>query len=83
MGVPRAVFQPELIELMKAVLDDASAMLPEAKRTSSMKAEIASRILACAAGGERDPAVLKATALLAVVECSHYSHDITPERRAV
>ena len=24
-----AVFQPELIELMKAVLDDAAAMLPE------------------------------------------------------
>ena len=44
-----AVFQPELIELMKAVLDDATAMLPEAKRTSTMKAEIASHILACAA----------------------------------
>ena len=32
-----AVFQPELIELMKAVLDSAVATLPEAKRTSSMK----------------------------------------------
>ena len=42
MGVIGAVFQPELIELMKAVLDDAAAMLPEAKRTSMMKAEIAS-----------------------------------------
>jgi hypothetical protein len=41
-----AVFQPELIELMKAVLDDVTAMLPEAKRTSTMKAEIASQILA-------------------------------------
>jgi hypothetical protein len=30
---------------MKSVLDDATAMLPEAKRTSSMKAEIASYIL--------------------------------------
>jgi hypothetical protein len=53
------VFQPELIELMKSVLDDATAMLPEAKRTSSMKAEIASHILECAAKGERDPATLK------------------------
>jgi hypothetical protein len=78
-----AVFQPELIELMKAVLEDATAMLPEAKRTSAMKAEIASGILACAAKGERDPAALKVAALLAVVECSHYSHDISPERRAV
>ena len=44
-----AVFQPELIELMRAVLDDATAMLPEAKRTSTMKAEIACHILECAA----------------------------------
>ena len=32
-----AVFQPDLIELMRSVLDDVTAMLPEAKRTSSMK----------------------------------------------
>jgi hypothetical protein len=78
-----AVFQPELIELMKAVLDDVTAMLPEAKRTSTMKAEIASQILACAAKGERDPIALKNAALLAIVECTHCSHDISPERRAV
>jgi len=83
MGKIGAVFQPELIELMKAVLDDAAATLPEWKRTSAMKAEIASQILACAAKGERDPIALKNNALLAVVECSHYSHDISPERRAV
>jgi hypothetical protein len=77
------VFQPELIELMKAVLDDATAMLPEAKRTSTMKAEIASHILACAAKGERDPTALKLGALLSVVDCTHYSHDISLERRAV
>jgi hypothetical protein len=78
-----AVFQPELIELMKVVLDDATAMLPEAKRTSTMKAEIAANILAYAAKGERDPMALKIAALSAVVECTHYSHDISPERRAV
>jgi len=83
MSAKGASFQPELIELMKAVLDDAAMTLPEAKRTSAMKAEIASHILACAAKGERDPAVLKMNALLAVIECSHYSHDISPVRRAV
>jgi hypothetical protein len=83
MSTAGASFQPELIELMKAVLDDAAAMLPEAKRTSTMKAEIASQILACAAKGERDPVVLRNAALLAVVDCTHYSHDISPERRAV
>ena len=83
MGTSGAVFRPELIELMKAVLDDATATLPEAKRTSAMKAEIASHILACAAKGERDPTALKLGALLAVVDCTHYSHDISLERRAV
>jgi hypothetical protein len=78
-----AVFQPELIELMKAVLDDATATLPEAKRTSMMKAEIASLILECAARGERTPAALRMAALSGVVECSHYSHDISPARSAV
>ena len=83
MNPTGAAFQPEIIALMKTVLDDATAMLPEAKRTSTMKAEIASQILACAAKGERDPMVLKNSALLAVVDCTHYSHDISPERRVV
>jgi hypothetical protein len=59
MRATGAVFQPELIELMKAVLDDAAALLPEAKRTSAVKAEIASCILARAAQGERDPKALR------------------------
>jgi hypothetical protein len=83
MAAIGAVFQPELIELMRAVLDDAAGMLPEPKRTSTMKAEMASHILACAAKGERDPAALRMAALSAIVECTHYSHDISPERRAV
>jgi hypothetical protein len=83
MGAIGAVFQPELIKLMRAVLDDATAILPEAKRTSTMKAEIASNILACAAKGERDPIALRMAALSAIVECTHYSHDISLERRAV
>ena len=78
-----AGFQPELIELMKTVLEDATAMLPEAKRTSVMKAEIASHVLASAAKGERDPMALKIAALSAIVDCTHYSHDISPERRVV
>jgi hypothetical protein len=78
-----AVFQPELIELMKAVLDDVTMTLPEARRTSAIKAEIASHILASAAKGERNNAALKAYALRAIVESTHYSHDISPERRAV
>jgi hypothetical protein len=77
-----AVFQPELIELMKSVLDDATASLPEPKRTSAIQAEMASTILACAAKGERNPQALKLCALTAV-DIPHYSHVIAPERRAV
>jgi hypothetical protein len=78
-----AVFQPELISLMKSVLDEAAAALPEAKRTSTIKADMASVILARAAEGERDPTSLKAAALSTVTDCSHYSHDISEDRRAI
>ena len=78
-----AVFQPEVIELMKAVLDDAAAMLPEAKRTSAIKAEIASHILASAAKGERDPMALKTAALLATIDVRTTPHDKSPGRREV
>jgi hypothetical protein len=78
-----AVFQPEVIELMRAVLDEATAMLPEANRTSTVKADIASHILACAAEGERDPLQLKAAAMSAVMDRTRYSHDLSQYRRAV
>lgn len=82
MGNMGAVYDPELIKLMKSVLEDATATLPEAKRTSAMKAEIASKILAFAAKGERDPLVLKSLALRGVLN-TQFSHDISPERRVV
>jgi hypothetical protein len=80
MNATGAVFQPELIELIKSILDDAVAMLPEAKRTSTMKAEIGSFILASAAKGVRDPSALKITALSAVTEHSRYPHDMSSAR---
>ena len=78
-----AVFQPELIKLMRAVLDEAAATLPKSRRTSTMMAAMASQILACAAKGERDPATMKSAALLVAVECSRHPHELSPERRAV
>jgi hypothetical protein len=78
-----AVFQPELIELMRSVLEEATAMLPKAKRTSTVQADIACAILACAAKGERDPTALKTAGLSAVVECTRYSHYISEDRRVV
>jgi hypothetical protein len=48
MSPSEAVFPPDLIQLMKSVLDDATAALPEAKRTSAIKAEMACSILTAA-----------------------------------
>jgi hypothetical protein len=78
-----AVFQPELIELMRSVLEEVTAMLPKAKQTSTVKADIACGILACAAKGERDRTALKTAALSAVIDCTRYSHYISEDRRAV
>ena len=70
MSPAGAVFPPDLIESMKLVLNDVTAMLPEAKRTSTIKVEMASYILACAAKGERSPVALKAAALLGTVSAN-------------
>ena len=78
-----SVFQPELIELMKTVLEDAAATLPEAKCTSAVKAAMASQILSCAAKGERNPSVLKSVALSAPVDLFHPSHEMSVARQAV
>jgi hypothetical protein len=63
-----AAFQPDVIILLKSALDEAATILPQAKRTSAMKVKLASRILAAAAKGERDPIQLRIAALLEVVD---------------
>jgi len=78
-----AYYSPEIIQLMKGVLEDAAASLPEAKRTSAIKAEMACCILAAAGKGERNPDVLRKLAVGSLVDCSHYSHEMSPQRRAV
>ena len=64
MGALGTGFQPDEIKLMRSVLDEAAIILPEAERTSVMKAKLASRILAAAVIGERDPNKLRIAALL-------------------
>ncbi|PWT88070.1 MAG: hypothetical protein C5B56_09425 [Proteobacteria bacterium] len=68
---------------MKAVLEHATAALPEPKRTSAIKAEMACAILAAAGKGERNPDILRTLAVKSLVERSHYAHDISPERGAI
>jgi hypothetical protein len=58
------VLQPDEIMLMGSALDEATIILPKIERTAAMKAKFASRILAAAAKGERDPNKLRILALL-------------------
>ena len=58
------VFQPDEIKLMRSALDEAIIILPKIERTSAMKLQLASRILAAATKGERDPNKLRIAALL-------------------
>jgi hypothetical protein len=44
---------------------------------------MACSILAAAAKGERNPDVLKKLAIGNLVDCSHYSHDISSERQVI
>jgi hypothetical protein len=60
-----ASFQPEDIELMRTALDEVVNILPVPNRTPAMRQRLASRILAAAAKGERDPVQLRISALLA------------------
>ena len=63
-----AHFDPETIEMMKAVLDDVWAALSPSQQRVLPKAHLAERILAAAANGERDPVRLLARALIAPVD---------------
>lgn len=58
------IFQPEEIKLMRSVLDEAAIILPKTEQTSALKVKLASRILAAAAKGERNPNKLRIAALL-------------------
>jgi hypothetical protein len=74
-------FQPDEIKLMRSALDEAAIMLPKAERTSTTKAKLASRILAAAAKGERDPNKLRIAALLEEVDVQNTLPALFPERR--
>lgn len=56
-------FDPATLLELRAVFDDACAMLPTSQQSSDQKAAIAERILKLAAEGERDPHRLRDAAL--------------------
>lgn len=60
-------FDPETIELLRGVLDEAWASLRPAEQAHSSKSLLAECILKLAATGERDPHRLRACALTEIV----------------
>ncbi len=57
-------FGPEELNLLRSVLDEATAALPTAQQTSAVKAVLAQKIIACANKGERDPVRIRAAVLM-------------------
>lgn len=60
--------QATLCALLRGVLDDAVELVPEAKRTSSLKACLAETVLVLAAAGHSDPTVLAQLAVRTMQE---------------
>jgi hypothetical protein len=63
-----AHYDPETLVLLRQVLDDAWAALPEPSKLETVKSELAQHILKQAGDGVRDPAWLRACALANVIQ---------------
>ena len=59
-----AHYDPETLILLRKVLDEAWAALPDGSKSETLKSEMAQHILKQAADGVRDPVRLRASALI-------------------
>jgi hypothetical protein len=64
-NIQEVLFDPETIEVLKTVLEGTWASLTPHQQRVLLKTQFAERILAAAAEGERDPARLRARAMVA------------------
>ena len=62
-----AHYDPETLIILRKVLDEAWALLPDGFKSDTVKSEMAQRILKHAASGLRDPVRLRACALVSAV----------------
>jgi hypothetical protein len=62
--VENRCYDPETIETLRVALDEAWESLPPAKQALTSRTDLAERILALAAIGERDPIRLRSGALV-------------------
>ena len=73
-----AHYDPETLIILRKVLDDAWAALPDSSKSETVKSEMAQHILKQAADGVRDPMWLRACVL---ANTAHRSH--APEGKKV
>ena len=59
-----AHYDPETLIILRTVLDEAWAALPDGSKSETLKSEMAQHILKQAADGVRDPLRLRASALV-------------------
>jgi hypothetical protein len=62
-----AHYDPETLNLLRKVLDEVWAALPDGSKSETVKSEMAQHILKQAANGVRDPVRLRASALVSAV----------------
>jgi hypothetical protein len=60
----RTAFDPEMISLLSAALDQAFKALPPDDQSDKQKTLLGSKIMRAATSGERDPVRLRAAALV-------------------
>jgi len=61
--LPETKFEPELVSIMRSVLESAVAQIDFGNRTPATKAKMAERILRAASDGITNPAELTAVAI--------------------
>jgi hypothetical protein len=66
-GAAMAHYDPETLNLLRKVLDEVWAALPDGSKSEAAKSEMAQHILKQAANGVRDPVRLRASALVSAV----------------
>lgn len=71
LRMTRSPPQTELYAVLRGALEDAVRMVPEVKRSSSLKACLAEKMLILAARGERNPSILSRLAVLTVQDSCH------------
>ena len=68
-----ALYDPETLVLLRQILNEAWAALPDHFKSQTLKSEVAQQILKQAANGVRDPVRLRASAIVRTVDEPHSS----------